>query len=296
MSIEWMMPSAHPVLCCPLLLMPSIFPSIRVFSNESSLCIRLPKCCSFSFSISSPSEYSGSTSFRIDWFDLLAVQGTLKALTESLKALILWSSAFFMVQLSHPCVTTGKTIALPVWTFVSKVMPLLFNILSRFVTAFLQRSNCPRPPSHYSWSWLCPLFLPLAASFSVSLYYMSPQPISGLQSPLAEIHFLSLLLPRGAILFPSSLLLSGLHEIVSVYCLIPARSTFSLFWKPQTLDMPFTVFISATNIPSTAPGIFWPLTHSSLCLQIPRDIADHVETDSETSGHKFKDIGAHTTQ
>ena len=148
------MPSAHPILCCPLLLMPSIFPSIRVFSNESSLCIRRPKCCSFSFSISSPSEYLGSASFRIGWLDLLAVQGTLKSLLlhRSLKALILWSSAFFMVHLSHPRVITGKTTALPVWTFVSKVMPLLFNILSTFVTAFLQRSNCPRPPSHYTWS------------------------------------------------------------------------------------------------------------------------------------------------
>ena len=177
MSIEWMMPSAHPILCCPLLLMPSIFPSIRVFSNESSLCIRRPKCCSFSFSISSPSEYLGSASFRIGWLDLLAVQGTLKSLLlhRSLKALILWSSAFFMVHLSHPRVITGKTTALPVWTFVSKVMPLLFNILSTFVTAFLQRSNCPRPPSHYTWSWLCPLFLPLAASVSLcfSLLHVS---------------------------------------------------------------------------------------------------------------------------
>ena len=179
-----------------------------------------------------------------------------------------------------------------------QVMPLLFNTLSRFVIAFLPRSNCPWPPAHYSWPWLCPLFLPLAASFSLSLsvYYMSPQPISGLKSPLAKMHFLSLLLLRGSILFLSSLLLPGLHKIFSIYCLIPARNTFSLLWKPQTLDMLFTVFMSATNIPSTAPGIFWPLTHSSHYLWIPRDIAGHVETDSETSGHKFKGIGAHTTQ
>ena len=141
--VHWV--DGHLILCRPLLLLPSIFPSIRVFSNEYALCIRQPKCCSFSFSISSSSEYSGSTSFRIDWFDLLAVQGTLKSLLQhhSLKASILWSSAFFMVQLSHPYVTTGKTIALTVWAFASKVMPLLFNTLSRFVIAFLPRSSCP---------------------------------------------------------------------------------------------------------------------------------------------------------
>ena len=160
-----------PILSCHLLLLlPSIFPSIRVFSSESALCIRQSKCCSFSFSIfSSSSEYSGLTSFRIDWFDLLAVQGTLKSLLQhhSLKVSILWSSAFFMVQLSHLYVTTGKTVGLTAWAFVSKVMPLLFNTLSRFVIAFLPRSNCPWPPAHYSWPWLCPLFLPLAASFSL---------------------------------------------------------------------------------------------------------------------------------
>ena len=299
MSIEWMMPSAHPILCCPLLLMPSIFPSIRVFSNESSLCIRRPKYCSFSFSISSPSEYSGSASFRIGWLDLLAVQGTLKSLLlhRSLKALILWSSAFFMVHLSHPCVTTGKP-QLCLFGPLSAKWCLCFLIsclgLSQlFFKGAIVPDHHPTTLGLDSVHCFCHLQL---QSLSVSLYYMSPEPISGLKSPLAEIHFLSLLLPRGAILFPSSLSLSGLREIVSVYCLIPARSTFSLFWKPQTLDMPFTVFMSATNIPSTAPGIFWPLTHSSLYLQIPRDIADHVETDSETSGHKFKDIGAHTTQ
>ena len=118
--VHWV--DGHLILCRLLLLLPSIFPSSRVFSNESAVCIRQPKCCSFSFSISSSSEYSALTSFRIDWFDLLAVQGTLKSLLQhhSLKASILWSSAFFMVQLSHPYVTTGKTIALTVWAFVSK--------------------------------------------------------------------------------------------------------------------------------------------------------------------------------
>ena len=134
-----------PILSCHLLLLlPSIFPSIRVFSSESALCIRQSKCCSFSFSIfSSSSEYSGLTSFRIDWFDLLAVQGTLKSLLQhhSSKASILWCSTFFIVQLSHPYMTTGKTIALTWQTFVGKVMSLLFNMLSRLVRTFLQRSS-----------------------------------------------------------------------------------------------------------------------------------------------------------
>ena len=135
------MPSSHLVLCHPLLLLPSIFPSIRVFSNETVLRIRWPKYWSFSFSISPSDEYSGLMSFRIDWFDLLAVQGTLKSILQhhSSKASILWCFAFFIVQLSHPYMTTGKTIALTRWMFVGKVMSLLFNMLSRFVIAFLPR-------------------------------------------------------------------------------------------------------------------------------------------------------------
>ena len=138
------MPSNHLVLCHPLLLLPLIFPSIRVFSNESALCIRWPKYWSCSFSISPSNEYSGLISFRIDWFDLFAVQGTLKSLLQhhSSKASILWCSAFSIVQLSHPYMTTGKTIALTRQTFVGKVMSLLFNMLSRFVIAFLPRSKC----------------------------------------------------------------------------------------------------------------------------------------------------------
>ena len=124
MSIELVMPSKHLILCCPLLLVPSIFPSIRVFSNESVLRIWHQKYWSFSFSISPSNEYSGLISFRIDWFDLLAVQGTLKSLLQhhSSKASILWHSAFFIVQLSHPYMTAGKTIALTRWTFVGRVM------------------------------------------------------------------------------------------------------------------------------------------------------------------------------
>ena len=133
----------HSLLCCPLLLPPSIFPSIRVFSNESVLCIRWPKYWSFSFSISPSKVYSGLISFRIDWLDLLAVQGTLKSLLQhhSFKASILQCSAFFIVQLLHPYMTTGKTIALTRWTFVCKVMSLLFNMLSRLVITFLPRSK-----------------------------------------------------------------------------------------------------------------------------------------------------------
>ena len=145
MSIESVMPSNHLILCRPLLLLPSIFSSITVFSNESVLCIRWPKYWSFNFSISPFNEYSGLISFRIDWLDLLAVQGTLKSLLQhhSSKVSILWHSAFFMVQLSHPYIITGKTIALTRWTFVGKVMSLLFNMLSTLVVAFLPRSKSP---------------------------------------------------------------------------------------------------------------------------------------------------------
>ena len=137
------MPSNHLVFCCPLFLLPSIFPSIRVFSNEPALCIRWSKYWSFSFSISPSYEHPGLISFRMDLLDLLAVQGTLKSLLQhhSSKASILQHSAFFTVQFSHPYMTTGKTIALPRWTFVGKVMSLLFNILSRMVIAFLPRSK-----------------------------------------------------------------------------------------------------------------------------------------------------------
>ena len=137
------MPSNHLILCCPLLHPPSIFPSIRVFSNESALRIRWPKYWSFSFKISPTSEHPGLISFRMDWLDLLAVQGTLKSLLQhhSSKASILQCSALFTVQLSYPNMTTGKTIVLTRWTFVDKVMSLLFNMLSRLVITFLPRSK-----------------------------------------------------------------------------------------------------------------------------------------------------------
>ena len=144
MSIGSVMLSNHLILCHPLLLLLSFFPSIRVFSSESALHIRWPKDWSFSFSISPFSEYSGLISFRIDWFDLPVVQGTLKSLLQhhNLKASILQCSAFFMIQFSHPYMTTRKTIALTRGTFVGKIMPLLFNMLSRFGVTFLLRSKC----------------------------------------------------------------------------------------------------------------------------------------------------------
>ena len=141
LSIELVMPSNH-LICCLLLLLPSIFPSIRIFSKESSLRIRCPKYWSFNFSISHSNEYSGLIPFRMDWLHLLAVQGTLKSLLQhhSSKTSVLQHSVFFMVQLSHPYMTTGKTTALIKWTFVGKVLSLLFNMLSRLVIAFLPRS------------------------------------------------------------------------------------------------------------------------------------------------------------
>ena len=144
MSIESVMPSNHPILCHPILLPLSIFPSIRVFSSESVLCIRWPKYWSFSFTISPFNEYSGLISLRINWFDLLAVQGTFKSLLQhhSSKASILWHSAIFIIQLSHHYMTTGKTIALTRRTFVGKVTSLLLNILSGLVITFLPRSKC----------------------------------------------------------------------------------------------------------------------------------------------------------
>ena len=150
MSIESVMPSNHLILCRPLLLLPSIFPNVGVFSNESVLHIRWPKYWSFSFDISSSNEYSGPISFRMDWLDLLAVQGTLKSLLKhhSSKPSILQCSAFFIVQLSHSYTTTRKTTALARWTFVGKVMSLLFNMLSRWVITFLPRSK------HLLISWL----------------------------------------------------------------------------------------------------------------------------------------------
>ena len=150
MSVKLVMPSTVLSSFCRALLLPSVFPSIRVFSNESALCIRWLKYWSFSFSINPSNEYSGWISFRMDWLDLLAVKGTLKSILQyhNLKAAILWGSAFFIVQLSYPCMTTGKTTALTRWTFVDKVMSVLFNMLSRLLITFLPRRK------HLLISWL----------------------------------------------------------------------------------------------------------------------------------------------
>ena len=150
MSIELVMPSNYLILCCPFLLLPSILPSIRVFSNESAVPIRWPKYWNFGFNISPSNEHPGLISFSMDWLDLLSVQETLKSLLQhhSSKASVLQLSAFFIVQLSHPYMTTGKTIALTRWTFVGKVMSLLFNKLSKLVITFLPRSK------HLLISWL----------------------------------------------------------------------------------------------------------------------------------------------
>ena len=155
-SMESLMPSNHLILCCPLVLLPSIFPSIRVLFNELALHVRWPKYWSFSFTISPSNEYSRLISFRMNWFDLLAVQETLESFLQhhSSKASILWCSAFFMVQLSHPYMTTGKITALTIQTFVLKLMSLLFNTLSRFVTGFLPRSKCLLISWQPHMSWL----------------------------------------------------------------------------------------------------------------------------------------------
>ena len=169
MSIDSVLPFNHLILCRPLLLLPSIFPSIRIFSNELALRMRWPKYWSFSFSISPSNEHSRLISFRMDWLDLLAVQGTLRSLLQhhSSKASILWRSAFFIVQLSHPYMTTGKTIILTRWTFADKVMSLLFIMLSRLVITFLPRSK------RLLISWLKSQFIIFEKEIYIHLYIFS---------------------------------------------------------------------------------------------------------------------------
>ena len=180
------MPSNHLILCCPLLLLPPVPPSIRVFSNESTLCMRWPKYRSFSFSISPSNEYPGLISFRMDWLNLLAVQGTLKSLLQhhSSKASILGGSALFTVRLSHAYMTTGKTIALTRWTFVGNVMSLLFNMLSRMVITFLPRSK------HLLISWLQSSFTMILKSKKIksdTVYTVSPSTSHEVMRPDAMI-------------------------------------------------------------------------------------------------------------
>ena len=189
------MPSNHLILCCPLPLLPSIFPSFRVFSNESVLCIRWPKYWSFSFNISPSNEYSGLISFRMDWLDLLAVQGSLKSLLQhhNSKGSILQHSAFFMVQLSHSYMTTGKTIALTLQTFVSQVMSLLFNMLSKFV--FFPIEPLMQSPDPIGTPCL---YRPIStvtvlAQDCISFYLIGVQYVSSTMHPLSSSHSSNLL-------------------------------------------------------------------------------------------------------
>ena len=184
MPIEWVMPSNHLMLCCSLLLLSSIFLSIRVFSNESVLHIRWPKYWSFSFNISPFNEYSGLLSFRMDWLDLLAVQGTLKSLLQhhGSKASILQRSAFFTAQLSHPYMTPGKTIALTRWTFVGKVMSLLFNMLSRLAITFLPRSKL------LLISWLQSPSAVILEPPKISHYNVPHKDLCGTMAPCCPLH------------------------------------------------------------------------------------------------------------
>jgi len=230
MSIDSVMPSNHLILCRPLLLLPSIFPSIRVFSNESVLHIRWPKYWNFSFSISPSNGYSGLISFRMDWLDLLAIQGTLKSLLQhhSSKASVLRCSTFFMVQLLHPYMTTGKTITLTRWTFVGKVMSLLFNMLSILDITFLPRSKC------------------LLISYVV-LYTKEEQNLGNDQINIYKYVFLSLWPP---LVFPfsgdSCLILIFMHvwafwDAFSLLYSQPLLGTFSNYWTLYTkYDREFT--------------------------------------------------------
>ena len=230
------MPSNHLILCCPLLLPPSIFPSIRVFFNESVLHIRWSKYWSFRFSISPFKEYSGPISFRTDWLDLLAVQGTLKSLLQhhSAKASILQCSASFMVQLSHPYMTTGKTIALTRWTFVGKVMSLLFNMTTRLVMTFLPRSK------HLLTSWLQ---LPTAAileppkikSVTVSIVFPSIyHEVMGLDAMILAFWMFHITLLKFLMvqMYHSSFTWSPIYRHVNSFQVFPIANSTSLIMLP----------------------------------------------------------------
>ena len=236
MSIESMMPSNYCILCHPLLLLPSIFPSIRVFSNESALHIRWPKYWNFSFNISLSNEHPGLISFRMDWLDLLAVQGTLKSLLQHhrSKASVLLCSAFFIVQLSHPYMTTEKTIALTRWTFVDKVMSLLFNMLSGLIITFLPRSK------HLLISWLqspSAVILEPPKIKSATVSTVSPYISHEVMGPDAMIFIFWMLGTKDLILcklwwwrhFPSVLLISF------SYCCPPLLQVYF----PHLLDSPW---------------------------------------------------------
>ena len=253
MSIKSVMPSNHPILCYPLLLLPSILPSIRVFPSESVFRIRWPKYWSFfSFSISTSNDYSGLISFRSDWFDLLEVQATLKSLSQHhcLKSSILGHSAFFMVQLSHPCMTTGKTIALTRQTFVGKVKSLLFNMLSRLVITFLPRSKC------LLISWMqSPLAVILGPKEmkSVNVSIVSPSICHEVMGPYFII------LGFWVLSFKSAFSLSYFTFIKRLF-----SSSFShkdgVLWLSEVID------ISPNNLDSSLCFIQPGISHDVLCI------------------------------
>ena len=247
--MELVMPSNHLTLCHPLLLLPSIFPSIRVFPNKSVLHIRWPKYWSFSFSTSLSNEYSGLTYFRIDWFDLLSLQGTLKSLLQhhSSRASIVWCSALLMVQLSHPYMTTGKTIVLTRWTFVSKVMSLLFNMLSRLVIAFLSRSK------HLWISWLQGFWSPRKKK-SVTVSTGSPSICHEVMGPDAMIFIFWMLS------FKPTFSLSTFTFIKRLF----SYSSLSTIRVVSSAYLKLLIFLLAILIPayaSSSPNFTWCTLH-----------------------------------
>ena len=234
MSIESVMPSSHLILCHPLLLLPSVFLNIRVFSNESVLRIRWPEYWNFSFSISPSNEYSGLISFRIDWSNLLAVQGTLKSLLQhhSSKASILHCSDFLMVQLSYPYMSTGKSVALTRWTFVSKAISLLFNMLSRLVIAFLLRSK------RLLISWLQSPFAVILEPKkikSVTVSTVSPSICCEVMGPDSMILAFWMLSFKSAYLLSSFTFIKRLFSSSSLYAIRVVSSAYlrSLIFLPQ---------------------------------------------------------------
>ena len=228
MSIDSVMPSNHLIPCRPLLLLPSMFPSIRVFSNQSDLCTRWPKYWSFSFNISPSNEHPGLISFRLDWLDHLAVQGTLKSLLQhhSLKASVLWHSAFFIVQLSHPYITTGKTIVLTKQSFVRKVMSLLFNMLSSLVTAFPPR----RKHLLISWlQWPSKVILEPKKIKSVTISIVSPSICQEAMGPDAMILVFWMLSFKPAFSLPSFPFIKRFFSSSSLSAITVVSSALSEF-------------------------------------------------------------------
>ena len=244
MSIELVIPSNHLILCRPFVLLSSIFPSIRVFSSESVLHIRWPKYWSFSFSISPSSEYSGLLSFRMDWLDLLVVQGTLKSLLQlhNSKASILQHSYFFIVQLSHAYITTGKTIALTRWTFVGKVMSLLFNMLSRLVITFLQEQasfNCMSAVTML-------VILEPPKIKSVTLSIVSPSISHEMMGPDAMILVFWMLSFKPAFSLPSFTFIKGslvpLHFLPLGWCHLHIWGYWYFYWQVYCITLLFTIW------------------------------------------------------